>query len=73
MGYSFGGKVSCPAECPHIVSPSQAKIPQLRAGELANEDHDTRSIQQDLGHKNITHTVRYTQLSPERFKNFWKD
>jgi type 1 fimbriae regulatory protein FimE len=40
---------------------------------LANEGHDTRSIQQYLGHKNITHTVRYTELSPERFKNFWKD
>lgn len=40
---------------------------------LANDGHDTRSIQQYLGHKNITHTVRYTELSPERFKNFWKD
>ena len=40
---------------------------------LANEGHDTRAIQQYLGHRNITHTVRYTELSPERFKNFWKD
>jgi integrase len=40
---------------------------------LANEGHDTRSIQQYLGHRNITHTVRYTELSPERFKSFWKD
>lgn len=40
---------------------------------LANEGHDTRSIQHYLGHKNITHTVRYTELSPERFKGFWKD
>jgi site-specific recombinase XerD len=24
--------------------------------------------QVDLGHKNIQHTVRYTELSPERFK-----
>jgi site-specific recombinase XerD len=37
---------------------------------LANEGHDTRSIQQYLGHRNITHTVRYTELSPERFKKF---
>ena len=37
---------------------------------LANEGHDTRSIQQYLGHRNITHTVRYTELSPERFKCF---
>jgi len=26
-----------------------------------------------LGHKNIQHTVRYTELSPDRFKDFWKD
>jgi len=40
---------------------------------LASEGQDTRSIQQYLGHKNITHTVRYTELSPDRFKNFWRD
>jgi hypothetical protein len=26
-----------------------------------------------LGHKNIQHTVRYTELSPARFRDFWKD
>ena len=40
---------------------------------LANEGHDTRSLQHYLGHKNIMHTVRYTELSPDRFKNFWDD
>jgi len=40
---------------------------------LAGEGQDTRAIQQYLGHKNITHTVRYTELSPDRYKNFWKD
>src|SRR5215475_375773 len=25
-----------------------------------------------LGHKNIQHTVRYTELAPDRFKNFWR-
>lgn len=40
---------------------------------LANEGRDTRSIQHYLGHKNIQHTVRYTEISPERFKNFWSD
>jgi type 1 fimbriae regulatory protein FimB/type 1 fimbriae regulatory protein FimE len=24
-------------------------------------------------HKNIQHTVRYTELAPDRFKNFWRD
>jgi type 1 fimbriae regulatory protein FimB/type 1 fimbriae regulatory protein FimE len=40
---------------------------------LANDGQDTRSIQAYLGHRNITHTVRYTELSPERFKDFWQD
>lgn len=40
---------------------------------LASQGHDTRAIQDYLGHKNIHHTVRYTQMSPERFENFWKD
>ena len=40
---------------------------------LANDGHDTRSLQAYLGHKNIQHTVRYTELAPMRFKNFWHD
>jgi type 1 fimbriae regulatory protein FimB/type 1 fimbriae regulatory protein FimE len=39
---------------------------------LANAGHDTRSIQDYLGHKAIQHTVRYTELSPTRFKDFWR-
>jgi site-specific recombinase XerD len=39
---------------------------------LANKGHDTRSLQAYLGHKNIQHTVRYTEMSPARFKNFWR-
>jgi type 1 fimbriae regulatory protein FimE len=40
---------------------------------LANEGHDTRAIQHYMGHKNIQHTVRYTELAPDRFNGFWKD
>ncbi len=40
---------------------------------LANDGQDTRTIQFYLGHKNIQHTVRYTELSSNRFKGFWKD
>jgi integrase len=40
---------------------------------LANAGHDTRSLQAYLGHSNIQHTVRYTELAPDRFKEFWKD
>jgi integrase len=40
---------------------------------LANDGHDTRALQHYLGHKNIQHTVRYTELSPDRFRDFWRD
>jgi len=40
---------------------------------LANDGVDTRSLQHYLGHKNIAHTVRYTELAPDRFKDFWRD
>lgn len=40
---------------------------------LANAGHDTRSLQAYLGHKNIQHTVRHTELAPDRFENFWRD
>lgn len=40
---------------------------------LANDGRETRAIQLYLGHKNIQHTVRYTELSGEQFKNFWHD
>ena len=39
---------------------------------LANKGHDTRGLQAYLGHKNIQHTVRYTELAPARFKDFWR-
>jgi site-specific recombinase XerD len=40
---------------------------------LANNGVDTRTIQAYLGHRNIKHTVRYTQLAPERFRALWRD
>jgi site-specific recombinase XerD len=39
---------------------------------LAKKGHDTRALQAYLGHRNIQHTVRYTELSPTRFKDFWR-
>jgi integrase len=40
---------------------------------LANQGVDTRSLQHYLGHRNIQHTVKYTAMSPARFKDFWRD
>jgi site-specific recombinase XerD len=39
---------------------------------LANAGHDTRALQAYLGHRNIQHAARYLELSPARFKNFWR-
>jgi type 1 fimbriae regulatory protein FimB len=39
---------------------------------LANKGHDTRLIQDYLGHKNITHTVRYTKTAAARFEGLWR-
>ena len=38
---------------------------------LANKAIDTRTIQDYLGHVSIVHTVRYTELSPHKFKGLW--
>jgi type 1 fimbriae regulatory protein FimE len=40
---------------------------------LANDGHDTRALRHYMGHKNIMHTVRYTEMAPDRFKDFWRD
>ena len=40
---------------------------------LAKDGHDTRVLQHYPGHKNITHTVRYAELAPDRFRSFWRD
>lgn len=39
---------------------------------LANKGYDTRLIQDYLGHKNITHTVRYTRTAAVRFEGLWR-
>jgi type 1 fimbriae regulatory protein FimB len=39
--------------------------------DLANRGNDTRLIQGFLGHQNIQHTVRYTELAPNRFDNLY--
>jgi site-specific recombinase XerD len=36
---------------------------------LVNKGTDTQTY---LGHKNIQHTVRYTELMATRFKNLWR-
>jgi site-specific recombinase XerD len=59
------------AEFPFPVHPHMLR--HACGYKLANDGQDTRAVQHYLGHKNIQHTVRYTELSPERFKSFWDD
>jgi site-specific recombinase XerD len=39
---------------------------------LANDGHDTRSLQVYLGHASIANTVKYTEMASNRFKDFWR-
>ena len=59
------------ANFPFLVHPHMLR--HACGYKLANDGRDTRSLQHYLGHKNIMHTVRYTELSAERFKKFWED
>jgi hypothetical protein len=43
-----------------------------RLTDAAKGNHDTRALQAYLGHRNIQHTVRYTELAPDRSKDFWR-
>src|SRR3974390_655801 len=55
--------------------PFQVHMHMLRHAcgyKLANDGHDTRAIQDWLGHRSIQHTVRYTELAPTRYKDFWR-
>jgi integrase len=61
------GKV---AKMPFAVHPHMLR--HACGYKLANDGHDTRSLQHYLGHKNIQHTVRYTEMSPDRFRDFWR-
>ena len=65
------GRLGSAAKMPFPIHPHMLR--HACGFKLANQGVDTRTLQHYLGHKNIQHTVRYTELSPERFKDFWKD
>ena len=60
------GRLGKAAKMPFTVHPHMLR--HACGFKLANDGHDTRALQHYLGHKNIQHTVRYTELSPERFQ-----
>ena len=59
------------AELPFSVHPHMLR--HATGFDLANRGTDTRTLQDYLGHRNIQHTVRYTELVPHRFKDLWSD
>ena len=65
------GRLGKAAKMPFPIHPHMLR--HACGFKLANDGQDTRALQHYLGHKNIQHTVRYTELSPERFRDFWKD
>jgi integrase len=68
--HALFGRIGARAKMPFPIHPHM-----LRHGcgyALANAGHDTWALQAWLGHKNIQHTVRYTELAPDRFKDFWR-
>jgi site-specific recombinase XerD len=68
--HALFGRIGARAKMPFPIHPHM-----MRHGcgyALANAGHDTRALQAWLGHKNIQHTVRYTELAPDRFKDFWR-
>ena len=65
------GRVGEAAGLPFPVHPHMLR--HATGFKLANAGHDTRALQHYLGHRQIQHTVRYTEMAPGRFDGFWKD
>src|SRR5262249_1372715 len=64
---------SASARLPKMPFPIHPHMLRHACGfKLANDGHDTRALQHYLGQKNIQHTVRYTEMAPDRFKSFWR-
>jgi site-specific recombinase XerD len=58
---------SCAREVAELGLPVHPHMLSHACGyKLANDGHDTRALQHYLGHKNITHTVRYREMAPDR-------
>lgn len=70
---TVGGIIERAGELAALPFPVHAHM--LRHGTgyyLANRGTDTRTIQSYLGHNNIQHTVRYTELVSGKFQGLWE-
>jgi len=70
-----GSDAAVAAPTPPPVGPAPPRSrrrPQGLPVDVADDEaraDDSRALRAYLGHRNIQHTVRYTELSPTRFKN----
>jgi site-specific recombinase XerD len=70
----FRKLVSRIGQAPDLPFPVHPHMLRHACGfKLANDGHDTRALQEWLGHSNIQHTTRYTELTPKRFRSFFAD
>lgn len=60
-----GERAGLPYAHPHMLRHTCGHL-------LADADHDTRRLQLWLGHSDIKHTARYSELSAKPFKDFWR-
>jgi type 1 fimbriae regulatory protein FimE len=59
--------------CDPVISVHPHMLRHACGYHLINEGHSTRRIQDHLGHRNIQHTERYTELAPDRGRKLWDD
>src|SRR5262249_34353901 len=60
-----GDRAGLPHCHPHMLRHTAGHL-------LADAGHDTRRLQLWLGHSDIKHTARYSELSAKPFRDFWR-
>jgi type 1 fimbriae regulatory protein FimB/type 1 fimbriae regulatory protein FimE len=60
-----GNRAGLPHCHPHMLRHTAGHL-------LADAGHDTRRLQLWLGHSDIKHTARYSELSAKPFRDFWR-
>src|SRR6516225_8289167 len=60
-----GERAGLPYAHPHMLRHTCGHL-------LADAGHDTRRLQLWLGHSDIKHTARYSELSARPFRDFWR-
>src|SRR5262249_27800251 len=68
-----GGPISASGGRQDAIPDPPAHASPCLCGSSSPTTATTRGPCHYLGHKNIQHTVRYTEMAPDRFKDFWRD